>query len=91
MTRMLSGKYNYIGQMSIGYELYEQLDGKIDAFCCAVGFGATLLGIILALAEKNVNPLTLGVVPIGSEVYLELQKNESDKGELKQINVAKKW
>jgi cystathionine beta-synthase len=83
-------KYNYIGQMSIGYELYEQLDGKIDAFGCAVSSGATLFGVALALAEKNVNPLTFGVVPIGSEVYLKLQKDESDKGEFKQTNVKKK-
>lgn len=83
-------KYNYIGQMSIGYELYEQLDGKIDAFGCAVGSGATLLGVTLALAEKNVNPLTFGVIPPGSEEYMELQKNESDKGEFKKSNVMKK-
>lgn len=83
-------KYNYIGQMSIGYELYEQLDGKIDAFGCAVGSGATLLGVTLALAEKNVNPLTFGVIPFGSEMYIELQKNESDKGEFKKSNVMKK-
>jgi len=83
-------KYNYIGQMNIGYELYEQLDGKIDAFGCAVGSGATLLGTTLGLAEKNVNPLTFGVIPFGSEVYMELQKNESDKGEFKKSNVMKK-
>lgn len=83
-------KYNYIGQMSIGYELYEQLDGKIDAFGCAVGSGATLLGTTLGLAEKNVNPLTFGVIPFGSEVFMELQKNESDKGEFKKSNVTKK-
>jgi cystathionine beta-synthase len=83
-------KYNYIGQMNIGYELYEQLDGKIDAFGCAVGSGATLLGTTLGLAEKNVNPLTFGVIPSGSEVYMELQKNESDKGEFKKSNVMKK-
>jgi len=83
-------KYNYIGQMTLGYELYEQLDGKIDAFGCAVGSGATLLGTTLGLAEKNVNPLTFGVIPFGSEVYMELQKNESDKGEFKKSNVMKK-
>lgn len=83
-------KYNYIGLMSIGYELYEQLDGKIDAFGCAVGSGATLLGSVLGLAEKNVYPLTFGIVPHGSEVYMELQKNESDKGEFKKSNVIKK-
>jgi len=83
-------KYNYIGQMSLGYELYEQLDGKIDAFGCAVGSGATLLGASLALEEKGIRPFTFGIVPYGSEVYMELQKEESDKGEFKTSNLSKK-
>ncbi|MDD3657146.1 MAG: cysteine synthase family protein [Atribacterota bacterium] len=83
-------KYNYLGQMSIGYELYKQLGGAIDAFGCAVGSGATLLGSILGLAENNIHPLTFGVVPHGSEVYMELQKNESKKGEFKKSNMMEK-
>lgn len=83
-------KYNYIGHMTMGYELYEQLDGKIDAFGCAVGSGGALLGVLLALAEKGVNPLTFGVIPSGSEEYMELQKDESEKGEFKKSNVIKK-
>lgn len=82
-------KYNYIGQKNVGYELYEQLDGKIDAFGCAVGAGGTLLGSVLGLAEKNVHPLTFGVVPYGSENYMELQKIESDKSEFKKSNAMK--
>ena len=82
-------KYNYLGQMSIGYELYEQLDGKIDAWGCSVGSAATLFGTTLGLAEKNVHPLTFGVVPYGAEVYLEVPKDESDKGEFKESNIGK--
>lgn len=83
-------KYNYLGQMSIGSELYHQLEGAIDAYGCAVGSGASLLGGILGLAANNVNPLTFGVVPYGSEVYMELQKNESKKGEFKKSNTMER-
>jgi len=83
-------KYNYIGQMEIGSEIYEQLDGKIDAFGCAVGSGATLLGVSLALEEKGIRPFTFGVVPYGSEVYMDLQKDKSKKGEFKKSDVMQK-
>lgn len=74
-------KYNYIGQMGIGYELYDQLDGQIDAWGCSVGSGATLYGVLLALKEKGVNPFTFGVIPYGSESYYQLKKSEAKKGE----------
>lgn len=74
-------KYNYIGHMIMGYELYEQLDGKIDAFGCAVGSGGALLGVLLALAEKGVNPYSFGILPYASETYIDLEKYETKKGE----------
>lgn len=74
-------KYNYIGQMSMGYEIYDQLDGKIDAWVCAVGSGATLLGVALAFKEKGIRPSTFGIVPVGSESYMKLKKTEAKKGE----------
>jgi cystathionine beta-synthase len=74
-------KYNYIGQMSMGYEMYDQLDGKIDAWGCATGSGATLLGVALALEERGIKPSTFGVVPVGSESYVRLKKPEARKGE----------
>lgn len=83
-------KYNYLGQMSMGREIYAQLDGRIDAWGCAVGSGATLFGVALALAKKGVKPLTFGIVPYGSEVYMELQKDEADKGEFKKSAVMDK-
>jgi cystathionine beta-synthase len=74
-------KYNYIGQMSMGYEIYDQLDGKIDAWGCAVGSGATLYGVALAFKENGINPFTFGIVPVGSESYMKLKKPETKKGE----------
>ena len=76
-------KYNYIGQMKMGYEIYEQLDGNIDAWGCSIGSGGTLLGVTLALKEKGIRPLTFGVVPYTSEVYVEFQKVKAKKGEFR--------
>jgi len=81
-------KYNYIGHMTMGYELYEQLDGKIDAFGCAVGSGGAILGVMLGLAEKGVHPLSFGIIPYGSETYIDLQKSETKMGEVKK---SKSW
>ena len=76
-------KYNYLGQMQLGEELYEQLEGQIDAWGCAVGSGATLLGVALALREKGVSPLTFGIAPYGSESFMELAGPVAKRGEFR--------
>jgi cysteine synthase A len=37
-----------------GPEIWEQTDGKVDGFICAVGTGGTLAGVALALQHKGV-------------------------------------
>jgi cysteine synthase A len=37
-----------------GPEIWDQTDGKVDGFCCAVGSGGTLAGVALALQPKGV-------------------------------------
>ncbi len=37
-----------------GPEIWEQTEGKVDGFCCAVGSGGTLAGIAMALQPKGV-------------------------------------
>jgi cysteine synthase A len=77
-------KYNFIGQKVLAHEIYDQLDGKIDAIGCSVGSGATLYGLSLGLKEKGVRPETIfGVVPKGSEVYVSLSKDECARDEFK--------
>lgn len=52
-----------------GPEIYEQTDGKVDGFICAVGSGGTLGGISLALKEKNPN-IQIGIAdPYGSKLF----------------------
>ncbi len=36
-----------------GPEIWEQTDGKVDGFTCAVGSGGTLAGVTMALKERN--------------------------------------
>ena len=36
-----------------GPEIWEQTDGKVDGFICAVGTGGTLAGVATALRERN--------------------------------------
>ncbi|MDL2213956.1 pyridoxal-phosphate dependent enzyme [Clostridia bacterium OttesenSCG-928-O13] len=94
-------KYNYIGQKEMAYEIYDQLDGKIDAIGCSVGAGGSLYGLCLGMADKGVRPeVIFGVVPNGSEVYLDLQKDEctrdefsysSRDGEISEALKLEKW
>lgn len=75
---------NLDGQKSMAREIYDQLDGKIDAIGCSVAAGGTLYGLCEGLAELGVHPeLTFGVVPSGSECYLSLPKRECNYGEYK--------
>ncbi len=84
-------KANYVGQMEIGREIYEQLDGKIDALGCSASSGASLYGMCLALKEKGIRPETIfGVVPEGSEQYFELKKTESNRGEFHVSDIKKR-
>ena len=66
----------------MAYEIYDQLDGKIDVIGCSVGAGGTLYGLCLGLKDKGLRPeLIFGVVPNGSERYLDFSKEENDYGE----------
>lgn len=52
-----------------GPEIWQQTDGKIDAFTCATGTGGTLAGIALALKERNPDVKILLADPMGSALY----------------------
>ena len=52
-----------------GPEIFEQTQGKVDGFICAVGSGGTLGGISLALKARNPK-IQIGVAdPLGSKMY----------------------
>lgn len=51
-----------------GPEIYEQLNGKVDAFVAGVGTGGTITGAGRFLKEKNANTYVVAVEPLGSPV-----------------------
>jgi cysteine synthase A len=54
---------------STGPEIWEQTDGKVDGFICAVGSGGTLGGVSLALKERN-KDVQIGIAdPYGAALY----------------------
>ena len=55
--------------LSTGPEIFNDLDGKIDAFTTSVGTGGTLAGVAIALKQKNKNILTVAADPEGSVIY----------------------
>ena len=52
-----------------GAEIWDQTDGKVDAFTCAVGTGGTLAGVGLALKERNADVRIVLADPMGSALY----------------------
>ncbi len=52
-----------------GPEIWQQTDGKIDGFVCAVGSGGTLAGVSLALKERNPNIKIALADPMGAALY----------------------
>ena len=61
-----------------GQEIWEQTDGKVDAFICSVGTGGTLAGVGMALKERRKNVVIGLADPMGSAIY-----NYYKHGELK--------
>lgn len=61
-----------------GPEIWNQTDGKVDGFICAVGTGGTLAGTGMALKERN-KDIQVGLAdPMGAALY-----NFYKNGELK--------
>jgi len=61
-----------------GPEIWDQTDGKVDGFTCSVGSGGTLVGVAMALKERNAGVKIAISDPMGSALY-----NFYAKGELK--------
>jgi cysteine synthase A len=61
---------------STGPEIWEQTNGKVDGFTCAVGTGGTLSGTGLYLKEKNKDIKIALSDPFGSGLYNYYQNGE---------------
>ncbi|RYB01732.1 cysteine synthase A [Lichenibacterium ramalinae] len=56
-------------ERTTGPEIWDQTEGKVDAFICAVGTGGTLAGTGLALKARN-PAITIGIAdPMGSALF----------------------
>jgi cysteine synthase A len=52
-----------------GPEIWQQTDGKVDGFTCAVGTGGTLAGIAMALKARNKSVRIALADPMGAALY----------------------
>ncbi len=61
-----------------GPEIWEQTQGNVDAFICAIGTGGTVAGVGMALKERNPEIVIAIADPMGAALY-----NYYKHGELK--------
>jgi cysteine synthase A len=61
---------------STGPEIWEQTDGAVDGFTCAVGTGGTLAGVSMYLKQKNPNIVTAAADPMGAAIYNWIKNGE---------------
>ncbi|HTC83970.1 MAG TPA: cysteine synthase A [Rhizomicrobium sp.] len=59
-----------------GPEIWEQTDGKIDGFTCAVGTGGTLAGVAIALKERSKNIRIAAADPLGAAIFSWIKTGE---------------
>ncbi len=65
---------------STGPEIWEQTDGKVDGFTCAIGTGGTLAGVGEFLKEQNAHVRIVAADPMGANMYNWIKHGEL-KGE----------
>jgi cysteine synthase A len=61
---------------STGPEIWEQTEGRIDGFTCAIGTGGTLAGVSRFLKEKNPKIRTVAADPMGAAMYSWFKQRE---------------
>ena len=59
-----------------GPEIWEQTDGKVDAWVAATGTGGTFAGVSLFLKDKNPQVKTVVADPMGSGIYSYVKTGE---------------
>ena len=60
-----------------GPEIWDQTDGKIDAFICSVGTGGSLWGVGTALKERNPDVIIGLADPEGAAIYNHFKHGEA--------------
>src|SRR5690242_15900925 len=70
-TANMDGHYR-----STGPEIWQQTNGKVDGFTCAIGTGGTLAGISRYLKEKNPKVRIAVADPLGAAMYAWFKRGE---------------
>src|ERR671919_1243766 len=61
---------------STGPEIWEQTEGRVDGFTCAIGTGGTLTGVSRYLKEKNPRIRIVAADPMGAAMYSWFKRGE---------------
>ena len=61
---------------STGPEIWQQTEGNIDGFICAVGTGGTLAGVSAYLKQRNPRIVTAAADPLGAAVFNWIKTGE---------------
>jgi cysteine synthase A len=61
---------------STGPEIWQQTDGRVDGFVCAVGTGGTLAGVGTYLKQRNPNVVIAVADPRGAAIYSWVKTGE---------------
>jgi len=61
-----------------GPEIWEQCDGRLDAFIAAAGTGGTIAGVSIALKRRRPDVITALCDPLGSALYSHLTNGTLD-------------
>src|ERR1044071_552207 len=61
---------------STGPEIWEQTQGKVDGFTCAIGTGGTLAGVSMYLKKQNARIRTAAADPMGAAMYHWFKERE---------------
>ncbi|MCG8543755.1 MAG: cysteine synthase A [Alphaproteobacteria bacterium] len=61
---------------STGPEIWDQTDGTVDGFTCAIGTGGTLAGVGLYLKSKNKDIRIVAADPMGASMYNWIKHGE---------------
>ena len=61
-----------------GPEIWEQTEGRVDGFTCAVGSGGTLGGVSMALQERSRDVQCVLTDPMGSKLFSWVKTGELD-------------
>jgi cysteine synthase A len=59
-----------------GPEIWDQTNGNVDGFTCAVGTGGTLAGVAMALKARNPKVRIAAADPLGASIYSWIKTGE---------------